>query len=75
MEVIASRRMVLENVYRGSPEHPRFAGAERIMSFRMLDGGEVFNPAARRVRAQRMKAETDQDKKRRLQSEKAARKI
>jgi hypothetical protein len=74
MEVIASRRMVLEDAYRGSPEHPRFAGAEHIMGFRTVSGGEVFNPAAGRVRAQRMKAETDQDKERRLQKEEAAHK-
>ena len=72
MEVLASRRMVLEDAYRGSPEHPRFAGAEHIMGFRTVAGGEVFNPAAGRVRAQRMKTETDQDKERRLQKEEAA---
>ena len=56
------------------PERPRFAGAEQIMGLRTLAGGEVFNPEAGRVRAQRMKTETDQDKEHRLQLEEEARK-
>ena len=51
---------------------PRCAGAENIMGFRTLVGCEVFNHAAGRVRAQRMEADTDQDKERRLNREEAA---
>ena len=73
MEVIASRRMVLGDVYMGSSKHPRCAGSEHSMGFLATTSGDVFYLAVGRISAQSLIQGTDQVKERRLQQKKWAR--
>ena len=72
IEVLASRRMLIEDAHRnvaaGIDPLPKYVGSEHIMGYRDVDNGESVNPAAIKFRSTRPKAESDQLKERRLAS-------
>ena len=61
IEVLVSRRMLLEDAHRnaGADGVLKFQGSEHIMGYVEGDNGEVVNPAALKFRASKMRSEND----------------